>query len=51
MIGTVIALVAAGIGMIPSGKAAHADEPRVGEHEDAVAAAVAGGEAGEASGR
>ena len=51
VIGTVIALVAAGIGMIPSGKAAHPDEPGDGAHEDAVAAAVAGGEAGEASGR
>lgn len=51
VIGTVIALVAAGIGMIPSGKAAHPDEPGDGEHEDAVAVAVAGGEAGEASGR
>ena len=51
VIGTVIALVAAGIGMIPSGKAAHPDEQGDGEHEDAVAAAVAGSEAGEASGR
>ena len=45
VIGTVIALVAAGIGMIPSGKSAHPDDPDgSGEHEDAVAAAVAGGE-------
>ncbi|MGO2043227.1 MAG: hypothetical protein ACTH2O_11635, partial [Cellulosimicrobium funkei] len=55
VVGTVIALVAAGIGMIPSGKAAHADGPDAPGGPDGpdagVAAAVAGGEAGETSAR
>jgi len=53
VVGTVVALVAAAIGMIPSGKAAPSADDPAPRDDDApgVAAAVGGGEAGEAGGR